>query len=495
MFTFRFTMLQIFLFVLVSCHTFKDKTDELTANYSLTFHDFLEPISSIDKDFSHFGVQYNGMPFHLSVEFDSLDIAHYLENIPVTAQAASELGLKWARVSVDWSSVEDNHGNFHWVLLDEIVDQLVDKKIEIYLCLHGGHRVHTSFRPPVSPAELDAWENFARKVIFRYRDRIDYWEIWNEGNSIWFWANNPNAQEYMELVRRTTAVIDELDPGAKVVGGNTARLDVPYSAELFELGIADYIDVFTFHPYGHFPEAIVRRLQFPVQTPHWYIPTDHQVDDLLALVEKTGKDIQVWQGECGYPSQMNGLGWNGTGPWSEEIQSKWIIRRALVDLSFNSHVSCYFLMKEKTNNSKTNINYKGLLRFEDNGRKPGFYVYQNVIAALDGQMRSDRDHQATFTLTKDGGFPNAHRRDKMTVLLHDQSGKPLFSYWLILRMQDDITLGAAEVRVEGQIFENPLLVDMMTGKRYIISDYEHHADGTTFYNLPVGDYPFIITEL
>ena len=489
MFLFQFSFLLIF-----SCTGFQENTDDLADQYGLTYLDQLKPISSTDKEFSHFGVQFYGMPFHLQTEYDSIDVAYYLNDIPVTAQAAAELGLKWARVSVDWSVVEDNQGEFHWDLLDEIVNQLVDKKIEIYICLHGGHRVHTSFRPPVTAEELDAWEHYVRQVITRYSDRVDYWEIWNEGNSVWFWNNNPDAAEYMQLVRRTRMIIDELDPGSKVLGGNTARLDLPFSAELFEQGLADYIDVFTFHPYGHFPESNVRRIQFPIQTPHWYIPTDHQVDDLLAIVESTGKDIQVWQGECGYPSQMNGSGWNGTGPWSDEVQSKWIMRRALVDLSFNSHVSCYFLMKEKPNNSRTNYNYKGLLRHADNSRKPAYFAYQNVIAALDGRMTADRDHRAVVSMTADGDFPGIHPRDVMTVLLHDETERPFFSYWLILRMQNNVQPGTADVTIEGVSFEEPVLVDLMSGRRYIVHDFSSNDGHTTFRNLPVADYPFIITE-
>ena len=482
------------LFAMTSCKTVVSSHDDPMSEYSLTFLDELEAVDSTQKDFSHFGVQYNGMPFHLSVEFDSLDVDYYLSQIPITAQAASELGLKWARVSVDWSSVEDNNGNFHWAILDETIAQLNDKKIEIYLCLHGGHREHTSFKPPVTEEELAAWEVFARKIIERYKDQVDYWEIWNEGNSVWFWGNDPDASEYMQLVQHTSKLINELDPGSKIIGGNLARLDLPFAEELFELGIADYIDVFTFHPYGHYPEAIVKKISFQARTPEWYIPADHQVKDLLAIVEETGKDIEVWQGECGYPSQMNGMGWNGSGPWSERIQSKWIMRRALVDLSFNSNVSTYFLMKEAKNLGREAYNYKGLLRYADNHRKPAFYAYQNVIAALPGQLTSVEDHDATIEVTQAGSFPGLKDRDKMTVMLRDPQQKPYFAYWLVLRMQDAINPGHADVTLSGVQLENPILVDLMTGQRYKIDDFSYNGSATILRNLPIADYPFIITE-
>lgn len=482
------------ILITISCKKSKQNSKNQLSQYSISYLDNLKPINSTDKDFSHFGVQYNGMPFHLSVEFDSLDVEYYLSQIPVTAQAASELGLKWARVSVDWSSVEDNDGNFHWEILDKTVSSLNDKKIEIYLCLHGGHREHTSFDPPVKEDELRAWENFARKVVKRYKNQIDYWEIWNEGNSVWFWGNDPDASEYLELVKRTTNLINEIDPGSKIIGGNMARLDLPFAEELFDIGIADYIDVFTFHPYGHFPEAIVRKIAFQAQTPHWYIPVDHQVEDLLAVVEKTGKDIEVWQGECGYPSQMNGMGWNGSGPWSDTIQCKWIMRRALVDLSFNSNVSTYFLMKEAKNLGREAYNYKGLLRHADNHKKPAYHAYQNVIAALPGKLTAVKDHDATFTINDDGSFAGVKNRDIMTVMLRDEYQKPFFAYWLVLRMQDETEPGHANITLRGIKLKNPVLVDLMSGRQYAVNDYSYTENGTILRNLPVADYPFIITE-
>lgn len=482
------------LLTLTGCQTVETKDNASLSAHSISFLGELEAVDSTQKDFSHFGVQYNGMPFHLDVEFDSLDVDDYLSQIPITAQAASELGLKWARVSVDWSSVEDNNGEFHWEILDETIAQLTKKEIEIYLCLHGGHREHTSFDPPVTEEQLLAWENFARKIIDRYKDRIDYWEIWNEGNSVWFWGDDPDAAEYMQLVRRTSAVINELDPGAKIVGGNLARLDLPYAEELFEFGIADYIDVFTFHPYGHFPEGIVRKIGFQARTPDWYQLVDHQVEDLLAIVAATGKDIEVWQGECGYPSQMNGMGWNGTGPWSDRIQSKWIMRRALVDLSFNSNVSTYFLMKEAKNLGREAYNYKGLLRYADNHRKPAFYAYQNVIAALPGRLTSVKDHEAAVDIVQPGSFPGVKDSDIMTVLLRDEQEKPYFAYWLVLRMQDAVEPGHADVTIQGVKLEKPVLVNLMTGQRFSIDDFSHDGNATILRNLPVADYPFIITE-
>jgi hypothetical protein len=46
---------------------------------------------------------------------------------------AGQSGIKWARLEVQWSSVEVAKGSFKWDLLDEIVDGLVSRGVNIFL--------------------------------------------------------------------------------------------------------------------------------------------------------------------------------------------------------------------------------------------------------------------------------------------------------------------------------------------------------------------------
>ncbi len=203
-FKITFIIACVCLFLLFSNNLFAGQL--LNARY-LKYQGEIEPVTSLENDKSPFGIQFNGMPFHKSTRYEVLDVPALLKDLPDKLNAASELGLKWARVSVDWSSVEDSAGVLHWELLDPIVKGLVDKKITIYVCLHGGHGIHSSYKPPVTKKQLAAWKTWVRAMVSRYRDQIDYWEIWNEGNSVWFWGGNPKAEEYMQLVRETVPVI------------------------------------------------------------------------------------------------------------------------------------------------------------------------------------------------------------------------------------------------------------------------------------------------
>ena len=105
-----------------------------------------------------------------------------------------------------------------------------------------------------------------------------------------------------------------------------------------------YIDIFSIHPYGEFPEAIFKPVRVPVKTPLQYIEADHSIFRLKELFK--GTSVKIWQDECGYASSANSLGWTGNGPWGDTIQAKWLLRRMLTDMIVGSDISGYFSLYE-----------------------------------------------------------------------------------------------------------------------------------------------------
>jgi beta-glucosidase/6-phospho-beta-glucosidase/beta-galactosidase len=65
---------------------------------------------------------------------------------------------------------------------------------------------------PEETEEMDAWLNFVGAAIERYKDRIIYWEIWNEPNHRKFWGAPPSAEDYGRLVKLTAEKIRSIHP-------------------------------------------------------------------------------------------------------------------------------------------------------------------------------------------------------------------------------------------------------------------------------------------
>lgn len=126
--------------------------------------------------------------------------------------------------------------------------------------------------------ELEQFHSYVRSVVRQFRDRIAYYEIWNEPD-----VRTPNwyveLPDYIRLVARTIPVIREEYPEARIVVGSTSYLWDPESNDylfglLKQAEIMSDVDVVSWHPmYGTSPEYgfcreyyydypdIVRRIQ------------------------------------------------------------------------------------------------------------------------------------------------------------------------------------------------------------------------------------------
>jgi polysaccharide biosynthesis protein PslG len=90
---------------------------------------------------------------------------------------------------------------------------------------------------PAPPTNNDqamaAWLRFVEAAITRYKDKIRYWEVWNEPNHRDYWGTPPDAADYGRLLRETATVIKPIEPLAKVIGGATAGMNAPFVAATF----------------------------------------------------------------------------------------------------------------------------------------------------------------------------------------------------------------------------------------------------------------------
>lgn len=94
-------------------------------------------------------------------------------------------------------------------------------------------------------------------VVNRYKDRIDYWEIWNEPDEeIVTGALNKFPEDYFDLIKKTAPTIRALDPGCTILSAATANIVADgvakwnWTQTLLDLGLKNYVDVLNFHYYG-----------------------------------------------------------------------------------------------------------------------------------------------------------------------------------------------------------------------------------------------------
>ena len=160
---------------------------------------------------------------------------------------------------------------------------------------------------------MQAFLAFAKATVERYKDEIDYWEVWNEPNHRNYWGTTPDGKEYGKLLVETAKLIREIDPGCKIIGGSMAGIDAEFTDDFLSVGCDKLIDIISYHNYGAVPEERV-----------------YAAIELWEVINKYNPEIELWQGECGYPSHSSSRDYRGRAPWGLNIQAKWLLRQSML---------------------------------------------------------------------------------------------------------------------------------------------------------------------
>jgi hypothetical protein len=164
----------------------------------------------------------------------------------VFERQAIQLNVDIVRFDVFWALIEPTKGNFDWEITDNLVNSApLNAKIlfTVYSTSPWGVKysdcrklgedllkergVDFNFNgPPSSIAEdISDYENFLNKMVGRYKEKVEYWQIENEiyGASTRiescppvsrFWLGT--EEEYLELLKSSYTTIKSADPSATV---------------------------------------------------------------------------------------------------------------------------------------------------------------------------------------------------------------------------------------------------------------------------------------
>ncbi|MFC2077484.1 NosD domain-containing protein [Candidatus Bipolaricaulota bacterium] len=197
-------------------------------------------------------------------------------------------GLTWVRLSnwqspLTWQEALQSDGTYAVPKdCDEFITALSDLGVEMILVLAAGaglggpeyDMLGWEFGTPGNgmlgnqepewwfraKQERDQFCDFARFMVEHFKDRIAYYEIWNEPDS----GENPgdprggvHLADYVRLVEQVAPIIHRTDPEAHVVVGSVGRFydeDERWLSELLQSSVATVVDAVSWHPfYGESP--------------------------------------------------------------------------------------------------------------------------------------------------------------------------------------------------------------------------------------------------
>lgn len=417
-----------------------------------------------------------------------------------------ECGVKKVRLQSGWQRTEKEKGVYDFAWLDTIVGNFLKRGIEPWICLCYGNSLYNDMAkkvfgavgcaPIFSVEEKQAWINYVKATVKRYKGKVNYFEVWNEPDGDWCWKHGANAAELGSFTLDTAKAIKEANPDAKTIGGVVCQRRLDFLNTAFKTGMGEYLDFISFHEYTHDERSVYEK-----------------VESYRALAKHYNPNIELIQGESGTQSKSGGHGALWEGAWTEEIQAKQLARHTLADLLSDVHFTSYFScvdMIEALNGSVDDkasyldYGYFGILGadFDENGKstgeyykKPSYYVLQNICSLFAEDIRLCKQPVFVHSYYTARKYENQLHRYEITSGSFERDGGKAFVYWypsniMTTSYQSSITL---EIFTE---YKDMMLMDIMDGSIYEIPEtmIEDKSNGVyVIKELPIKDTPLVLT--
>ena len=156
-------------------------------------------------------------------------------------------GIGWIRERLAWSGVAPEEGKFDWGKYQTVADALHGQGLRAYQIFHDSPGWTHPGKQTRNPDDLRHVYRFAREAGAHFADQILAWEPWNEPDIGFF---DQPADKYSGIQKAAYLGFRAGNPDAPVLLCSLCRGRSAFSDNIFECGVADYMDIFNFHTYA-----------------------------------------------------------------------------------------------------------------------------------------------------------------------------------------------------------------------------------------------------
>lgn len=328
-------------------------------------------VNTIDPspyDWREIGYQPFGVLAFLGWRHDWNNYKYSESDLEQAVKLLNEAGVAFVRMDFLWEDIESVKGTFVFDKYDFIVDLLSRNNIHILGMLdYSASWAAESWNSP--PNNLVDYTNYVSQVISRYKDKIKYWEIWNEPDSKTYWLLQDDMKTYTELLKQSYVAAKKIDPSCKIVLGGMTSQGYYSIKNVYKNGGKDYFDIINIHPFVD-----------PLN-PSEYKRIYTICNNLERLkVQFNDKAKKIWFTEIGCPGLSQGVEskgwWIGRSP-SEKQQADFLysIYTDVIKLP-NVEKVFWAYFRDNKDHFKNDVDYFGLVRW-DFSKKPAFDWYKD----------------------------------------------------------------------------------------------------------------------
>ncbi len=288
------------------------------------------------------------------------------EKVDEAADLMREAGVGWVRMDFLWADLEPEQGRFEFARYDQIVASLQARGLRVLGILQYNPTWRSgSWNQAPSPEE---YVRYARAVVAHFKDRVRYWEIWNEPDQNTYWTPQDDMSAYSALLKKVYPALKSEDPDCRILVGSLSE-GIPFKLRsVYKKAGAKYFDIVNIHPFMDPLQPYAKEQLHGV-----YIAVKRVMDEF-----KDG-DKPIWFTEIGCPGvqlaeKENGW-WMGKSP-TEEQQAAWVSTLYENALTWPGVQRIFWAFFRDTNHYFNNgVDYFGLVR-NDFTKKPAYQSYR-----------------------------------------------------------------------------------------------------------------------
>ncbi|MFH0793922.1 MAG: sugar-binding protein, partial [bacterium] len=250
------------------------------------------------------------------------------DNLKKDLAKAKALGAYSVRIDMWWGVVEPEEGKFEWDFPDRVMNEIVAAGLEPFpiLCYASAWSKDKS---PDSPEEIRRFGKYVNAMVSRYKDRVRYWEVWNEPNIPPFWSPGPKVEDYSALLIESYKQAKAADPDCMVVGMCMAGADYDFLEEAYQHGVRDSFDILSWHHYNDQRDENVLA---------------GEMRNLRRIMQRWGDgDKPIWITEIGLLTGPDPIGMKA---YSERDQASWVVKKHLIAQAEHCERLYYFCMQD-----------------------------------------------------------------------------------------------------------------------------------------------------
>ena len=315
------------------------------------------------------------------------------------------MGVTYIRDDIRWNIIEKEDGTYYYTKSDKWINKAYENGISIIGILGYGSTTFMGSDSKISTEEeLQHFLKFVNDFATRYKGKINYYEYWNEPNTIL--NTNEEVYWYVRTVKELYPLLKSIDSNIKLTIGamrtdgaasNTFKTSNEIFDMFYENNLDKYSDNFSIHVYDYRKDQlnnIYRRL----------------IEEHVNLFSDDGGFQEYLVTEHGAST------FKANGGATEEKQASVLITQSIINDEYNVETDISYTFRNRTateENSETIARYNFGTISQDYTPKPAYYTMKNYYENTNGA-----EYIGTVNLT-----------DGLETHLYDKDGKPKIITW------------------------------------------------------------------